>query len=219
MKVFGFAGWSGSGKTTLVERLLPEFTARGLRVSVIKHAHHGFDLDKPGKDSWRHREAGATQVLMLSSDRWVLMHELRGAPEPTLDEQLLLLEPCDLVLIEGYKAAAVPKLEIHRPSHGKPPLWPESPHVVAVASDVGAEELAPDCPLPVLPINEPVTGSEDFAFFLEKVPGCYVFIGNGEGSEGGCMVHNPGYDFNDAVLPTGASYWVRLAETYLKKAG
>ena len=167
MKVFGFAGWSGSGKTTLVERLLPEFTARDLRVSVIKHAHHGFDLDKPGKDSWRHREAGATQVLMLSSDRWVLMHELRGAPEPTLDEQLLLLEPCDLVLIEGYKAAAVPKLEIHRPSHGKPPLWPESPHVVAVASDVGAEELAPDCPLPVLPINEPARIAEFILDYLD----------------------------------------------------
>ena len=167
MKVFGFAGWSGSGKTTLVERLLPEFTARGLRVSVIKHAHHGFDLDKPGKDSWRHREAGATQVLMLSSDRWVLMHELRGAPEPTLDEQLLLLEPCDLVLIEGYKAAAVPKLEIHRPSHGKSPLWPESPHVVAVASDVGADELAPDCPLPVLPINEPARIAEFILDYLD----------------------------------------------------
>ncbi len=133
MKVFGFAGWSGSGKTTLVEKLIPEFTARGLRVSVIKHAHHGFDLDKPGKDSWRHREAGAMQVLMLSNDRWVLMHELRGAPEPTLDEQLRLLEPCDLVLIEGYKAAAVPKIEIHRPSHGKPPRGRENPHVVAVA--------------------------------------------------------------------------------------
>ncbi|HNG79352.1 MAG TPA: molybdopterin-guanine dinucleotide biosynthesis protein B, partial [Burkholderiaceae bacterium] len=91
MKVFGMAGWSGSGKTTLVERLIPVFTARGLRVSVIKHAHHGFDLDRPGKDSWRHREAGATQVLMLSNDRWILMHELRGAPEPTLEEQLRLL--------------------------------------------------------------------------------------------------------------------------------
>ena len=167
MKVFGFAGWSGSGKTTLVERLLPEFTARGLRVSVIKHAHHGFDLDKPGKDSWRHREAGATQVLMLSSDRWVLMHELRGAPEPTLDEQLQLLEPCDLVLIEGYKAAAVPKLEIHRPSHGKHPLWPESPYVVAVASDVGAEDLALDCPLPVLPINEPARIAEFILDYLD----------------------------------------------------
>ena len=150
MKVFGFAGWSGSGKTTLVEKLIPEFTGRGLRVSVIKHAHHGFDLDKPGKDSWRHREAGAMQVLMLSNDRWVLMHELRGAPEPTLDEQLRLLEPCDLVLIEGYKAAAVPKIEIHRPAHGKPPLWPENPHVVAVATN---GEI--DCPLPRLPLDEP----------------------------------------------------------------
>ena len=122
MKVIGMAGWSGSGKTTLVEQLIPHFTARGLRVSVIKHAHHGFDLDRPGKDSYRHREAGATQVLMLSNDRWVLMHELRGAPEPTLDEQLRLLAPCDLVLIEGYKEAAVPKIEIHRPALGKPPL-------------------------------------------------------------------------------------------------
>jgi molybdopterin-guanine dinucleotide biosynthesis protein B len=154
MNVFGFAGWSGSGKTTLVEKLIPVLTARGLRVSVIKHAHHGFDLDKPGKDSWRHREAGATQVLMLSNDRWVLMHELRGAPEPTLDEQLRLLEPCDLVLIEGYKAAAVPKIEIHRPSHGKPPLWPENAHVVAVATDA-ANHAELDCPLPCLPLNEP----------------------------------------------------------------
>ncbi len=149
MKVFGIAGWSGSGKTTLVEKLIPVFTRRGLRVSVIKHAHHGFDLDRPGKDSWRHREAGASQVLMLSNERWVLMHELRDRPEPTLDEQLRLLAPCDLVLIEGYKAAAVPKVEIHRPSHGKPPLWPENPHVVAVASDA-----ALDCPLPVLPLND-----------------------------------------------------------------
>ncbi|MGD9870294.1 MAG: molybdopterin-guanine dinucleotide biosynthesis protein B [Thauera sp.] len=163
MNVFGFAGWSGSGKTTLVEKLIPVLTARGLRVSVIKHAHHGFDLDKPGKDSWRHREAGATQVLMLSNDRWVLMHELRGAPEPTLDEQLRLLEPCDLVLIEGYKAAAVPKIEIYRPSHGKPPLWPENEHVVAVATDAAAgAEL--DCPLPRLPLNEPAAVAD---FILE----------------------------------------------------
>jgi len=163
MKVFGFAGWSGSGKTTLVEKLIPEFTARGLRVSVIKHAHHGFDLDKPGKDSWRHREAGAMQVLMLSNDRWVLMHELRGAPEPTLDEQLRLLEPCDLVLIEGYKAAAVPKIEIHRPSHGKPLLWPENPHVVAVATNA---EI--DCPLPRLPLDEPAKVADFILDYLNK---------------------------------------------------
>jgi molybdopterin-guanine dinucleotide biosynthesis protein B len=170
MKVFGFAGWSGSGKTTLVEKLIPVFTARGLRVSVIKHAHHGFDLDKPGKDSWRHRAAGATQVLMLSNDRWVLMHELRGAPEPTLDEQLRLLEPCDLVLIEGYKAAAVPKIEIHRPAHGKPPLWPENPHVVAVATDAAndAERDADlHCPLPRLPLNEPAVVADFILDYLK----------------------------------------------------
>lgn len=155
MKVFGFAGWSGSGKTTLLEKLIPCFTARGLRVAVIKHAHHGFDLDRPGKDSYRHREAGASQVLMLSNERWVLMNELRGAPEPELDEQLRLLEPADLVLIEGYKAARVPKLEIHRPALGKPPLWPENPHVIAVASDVTADALSHPCPLPLLPLGDP----------------------------------------------------------------
>ena len=166
MNVFGFAGWSGSGKTTLVEKLIPVFTARGLRVSVIKHAHHGFDLDKPGKDSWRHREAGATQVLMLSNDRWVLMHELRGAPEPTLEEQLRLLEPCDLVLIEGYKAAAVPKIEIHRPSHGKPPLWSENEHVVAVATDTD-NDADLDCPLPRLPLNEPAAVADFILAYLK----------------------------------------------------
>ena len=149
MIVFGIAGWSGSGKTTLIEKLIPQFTARGVSVSVIKHAHHRFDLDRPGKDSFRHREAGATQVLMLSSDRWVLMHELRGAPEPTLDEQLRLLAPCDVVLIEGFKAAPVPKVEVHRPAHGKPPLWLDNPHVVAVATDEDIE-----CPLPRLPLND-----------------------------------------------------------------
>ncbi|ANQ84728.1 molybdopterin-guanine dinucleotide biosynthesis protein B [Azoarcus olearius] len=159
MKVFGIAGWSGSGKTTLLEKLIPQFTARGLRVSVIKHAHHGFDLDRPGKDSFRHREAGATQVLMLSGERWVLMHELRDRPEPTLDEQLALLAPCDIVLIEGYKAAAVPKIEIHRPDFGKPPLWPDNPHVVAVATDA---DIA--CPLPRLPLNDAAAVA---AFILE----------------------------------------------------
>lgn len=150
MIVFGIAGWSGSGKTTLLERLIPALTARGLTVSTIKHAHHGFDLDRPGKDSFRHRAAGATQVLMLSGDRWVLMHELRGEPEPGLDEQLRLLAPCDVVLIEGFKAAAVPKIEVFRAENGKPPLWPENPHIVAVA----AQAPLPDCPLPVLPLDD-----------------------------------------------------------------
>ena len=161
MLVFGIAGWSGSGKTTLIEKLIPQFTARGLAVSVIKHAHHGFDLDRPGKDSFRHREAGATQVLMLSNDRWVLMHELRGAAEPTLDEQLRLLSPCDLVLIEGYKAAAVPKIEVHRPDHGKPPLWVDNPHVVAVATN---DDI--DCPLPKLPLDD---GAAVADFILDHI--------------------------------------------------
>ncbi len=163
MKVFGIAGWSGSGKTTLIEKLIPEFTGRGLRVSVIKHAHHGFDLDRPGKDSWRHREAGATQVLMLSNDRWALMHELRGRAEPTLEEQLALLAPCDVVLVEGYKAVAVPKVEVHRPSHGKPPLWPENPHVAAVASDAALE-----CPLPLFSLDDPAA----VAGFILAYPEC-----------------------------------------------
>lgn len=149
MKVAGIVGYSGSGKTTLIEKLLPELRGRGLVVSVIKHAHHGFDLDRPGKDSWRHREAGAQEVLMLSADRWVLMHELRGAPEPDLDAQFRILSPCDLVLIEGFKAAPVPKIEVYRPEYGKPPLYPDNPHVVAVASDA-----AIDCPLRVLPLND-----------------------------------------------------------------
>ncbi|KAA3655407.1 MAG: molybdopterin-guanine dinucleotide biosynthesis protein B [Proteobacteria bacterium] len=151
LKVFGIAGYSGSGKTTLIEKLIPEIKSRGLTVSVIKHAHHGFDLDRPGKDSWRHREAGAEEVLMLSSGRWVLMHELRGAPEPTLDQQLAILSPCDLVLIEGFKAAPVPKVEVYRPANGKPPLWTDNPHVVAVATDAPT-----DTPLPTLDVNDPV---------------------------------------------------------------
>jgi molybdopterin-guanine dinucleotide biosynthesis protein B len=150
LKVFGIAGFSGSGKTTLLEKLIPEFRARGLRVSVIKHTHHRFDLDRPGKDSYRHREAGAEEVLMLSSERWALMHELRGAPEPTLEQQLAILSEVDLVLIEGFKAAPVPKVEVHRPALGKDALWPQNPNVVAVASDGQV-----DTPLPILDLNDP----------------------------------------------------------------
>ncbi|MDD3352626.1 molybdopterin-guanine dinucleotide biosynthesis protein B [Zoogloea sp.] len=135
MKVFGFAGWSGSGKTTLIEKLIPCITARGLRVSVIKHAHHGFDVDRPGKDSWRHREAGATEVLLMSDQRWVLMHERRDEPEPDLAGQLAILSPCDLVLVEGFKTVPVPKIEIYRPSHGRPLMYPDNPAIVAIATD------------------------------------------------------------------------------------
>lgn len=135
MKVIGFAGYSGSGKTTLIEQLIPRFVARGLRVSLIKHAHHAFDIDQPGKDSHRHREAGATEILLTSSNRWALMHELRGEPEPGLRDQLRLFSPCDLVLVEGYKSADIPKIEVHRPSTGNPLLHPLDPNILAVASD------------------------------------------------------------------------------------
>lgn len=136
MRIFGFAGWSGSGKTTLVERLIPVLVGRGLKLALVKHAHHEFDIDQPGKDSHRHRTAGATEVLVTSSRRWALMHELRDAPELTLDQAIARLSPCDLVLVEGYKRAALPKLEIHRGSVGKPWLHPDDPAIIAIASDV-----------------------------------------------------------------------------------
>ena len=149
MKVFGFAGYSNAGKTTLIEALIARFVARGLRVSLIKHAHHGFDIDRPGKDSFRHREAGATEVMLVCDQRWAIMHELRDEPEPDLERQLALLSPCDLVLIEGYKSNAVPKIEVHRPANGKPFIWPENPSIVAVASDVAVAG-----PLPWLDLND-----------------------------------------------------------------
>jgi molybdopterin-guanine dinucleotide biosynthesis protein B len=152
MNVFGIAGYSGSGKTTLLEKLLPRFTALGLRISVIKHAHHNFDVDKPGKDSYRHRAAGASEVLLASSARWALMNELRGAPEPTLEACLSRLSPCDLVLVEGVKHDAIPKLEIYRPANGKPPLWPDNPHIVGIATDAVLNE--PPAHLPVLDLND-----------------------------------------------------------------
>jgi molybdopterin-guanine dinucleotide biosynthesis adapter protein len=150
MRIFGLAGWSGSGKTTLMTALIPEFVARGIRVSTIKHAHHAFDVDQPGKDSWRHRQAGASEVLVVSERRWALMHELRDAPEPGLDELLERITPVDLLLVEGFKRHPHPKIEVYRPALGKPVLHPEDRFVVAVASD---EEL-PGLPLPWLPLGD-----------------------------------------------------------------
>lgn len=150
MTVLGIAGWSGAGKTTLLAAVLPHLVAAGLRVSTVKHAHEGFDLDRPGKDSFRHREAGAREVLLASGRRWALLHEVEGE-EPGLPELLSRLAPCDLVLVEGWKRDRYPKLEIYRPALGKPPLWPEVPGVVAVASDVAL----PGCSYPVLPLNDP----------------------------------------------------------------
>ena len=149
MKIFGFAGWSGSGKTTLIEKLIPRFVGAGLRVSLIKHAHHTFDVDQPGKDSYRHRHAGASEVLVTSSRRWVLMHELRGAHEPSFDELTRHLSPCDLLLVEGFKHAPIPKLEVWRAAPGEPLLHPNDPHIVAVASDAEVQTR-----LKVLDLND-----------------------------------------------------------------
>jgi molybdopterin-guanine dinucleotide biosynthesis adapter protein len=143
MKTFGFAGWSGSGKTTLIEKLIPLFVKRGLRVSLIKHAHHSFDVDHPGKDSYRHRHAGAADVLVTSSRRWVLMHELRGAQEPSFEEQIKHFSPCDLLIVEGFKFAPIPKLEVWRAETGEGLLHPNDRHVVAVASDAKVETKLP----------------------------------------------------------------------------
>ena len=147
MKVIGIAGYSGSGKTTLIEKVIPLLVAEGLRVSLIKHAHHAFDVDQPGKDSYRHRHAGCAEVLVSSSRRWALMHELRGAAEPTLAEQLRRLSPCDVVIVEGYKSEPIPKIEVHRRASGTPLLHPEDSHVVAVATDEPLETALPQIDL------------------------------------------------------------------------
>jgi molybdopterin-guanine dinucleotide biosynthesis protein B len=157
MQVIGLAGWSGSGKTTLVGRLLPELVRRGYRVSTMKHAHHAFDIDQPGKDSHRHREAGATEVLVASANRWALMHEHRGAPEPSATELMAHMTPVDLLIVEGFKHQGHDKLEIHRKETGKPLLYPDDPRIIAVLSD---EPLA-GCPLPVIGIDD-VAAIADF---------------------------------------------------------
>ena len=143
MKTFGFAGWSGSGKTTLIEQLIPCFGAQGLKVSLIKHAHHAFDVDQPGKDSWRHRQAGATEVLVSSTQRWALMHELRGAEEPRLGELLARMSRVDLVVIEGFKREPHRKIEVYRAANGKPFLFPDDPGVVGIATDTAVETTLP----------------------------------------------------------------------------
>ena len=151
MKVIGLAGWSGAGKTTLLTRLIPHFTGEGLRVSVIKHAHHKFDVDVPGKDSWRHREAGAAEVLVASQQRWALMHELRGAAEPRLAELLGKLSPVDLVVVEGFKREPLRKIEVHRAANGKPHLFPDDAGIVGIASDAPVETRLPTVHLDDIP--------------------------------------------------------------------
>jgi molybdopterin-guanine dinucleotide biosynthesis protein B len=142
MRLVGLAGWSGAGKTTLVTRLIPCLRRRGIGVSTIKHAHHRFDVDQPGKDSYEHRQAGAAQVLVTSSNRWALMTELRGAPEPPLQELIRHLSPVDLVLVEGFKRDRHPKIEVHRAANDKPWIHPHDPEVRAVASDVPPPDRA-----------------------------------------------------------------------------
>jgi molybdopterin-guanine dinucleotide biosynthesis protein B len=150
LHVLGIVGWSGSGKTTLLTALIPLLRARGLSVSTVKHAHHGFDMDRPGKDSYRHRAAGAHEVLVATAQRWALLHEVDG-PEPDLPALLSRLAPVDLVLVEGFKTHAFPKLEVHRPALGKPPIWPDWSGVVAVATDAAL----PACDRTVLSLNDP----------------------------------------------------------------
>lgn len=166
MKILGIAGYSGSGKTTLIEKLVPLLVQAGLRVSLVKHAHHEFDVDRPGKDSWRHREAGCTEVLVSSSRRWALMHELRGEAEPALEEQLKHLSPCDLVLVEGYKRDPIPRIEVHRAGGDRALLFPDDPYVIAVASDEPVDTTLPrfgldDAPSIARFILEFVSGSRD----------------------------------------------------------
>ncbi len=135
MRVIGLAGWSGAGKTTLLTKAIPLLVRQGIRVSTLKHAHHGFDIDHPGKDSYQHRQAGASEVLVASGRRWALMHELRTEPEPTLAELVAKLSPVDLLIVEGFKRDPHPKLEVHRGGNGKPFLHPDNPTILAVATD------------------------------------------------------------------------------------
>lgn len=156
MRIIGLAGWSGSGKTTLITKLIPRLIARGVLVSTLKHAHHGFDLDQPGKDSFFHRAAGATEVIISSAKRWAILHELREEPEWNLRSLVAKMSPVDLVLVEGFKRDAFPKLEIHRAANNKPLIHPEDPHIVAIASDIAL----PQAKVPVIDLNDIETIAE-----------------------------------------------------------
>jgi len=147
MKIFGFAGWSGSGKTTLVKAVIPALISQGLKVSTIKHTHHNFDIDKPGKDSFEHRTAGAHEVVITGAARWALLHENRGEPEPDIEAMLARMSPVDLVLIEGFKSYSHPKMEVFRPDVGKPMLCGDDSSIVAVASTVPLDVTIPQIDL------------------------------------------------------------------------
>jgi molybdopterin-guanine dinucleotide biosynthesis adapter protein len=149
-RVLGIAGWSGSGKTTLITKLIPLLAQRGVRVATLKHAHHAFDVDQPGKDSYEHRKAGACEVIVSSARRWVQMHEVGAGQEATLPELLRRLSPCDLVLVEGFKTGQHPKMEVFRATVGKTPLHPDDRRIVAIASD----QKFPEARVPVVDIND-----------------------------------------------------------------
>ena len=151
MKVIGLSGWSGAGKTTLLTRLIPHLIAEGLRVSTMKHAHSNFDVDIPGKDSWQHRHAGATEVLISSGRRWALMHELRGAPEQPLAELLSKMSRVDLLIVEGFKADRHPKIEVHRAANGKPLMFPKAPTIVGIPADIAVNTALPSAHLDDIP--------------------------------------------------------------------
>ena len=167
MRVIGLAGWSGSGKTTLISKVIPVLVGRGLKVATIKHAHHAFDIDRPGKDSWLHREAGAEEVLVSSGRRWALMHELRGAEEPKLPELLAKLSRVDLVIVEGFKREPHRKIEVHRAANGKPVLYPDDAGIVGIATDTRLETRLPAAHLDDIPAVAAMTRS--FALPVEDV--------------------------------------------------
>jgi len=167
MKVIGLAGWSGAGKTTLLARVIPHLLGQGLRVSVIKHAHHSFDVDVPGKDSWVHRQSGAAEVLVSSGRRWALMHELRGAPEPRLPELLKRMSPVDLVIVEGFKSEPHRKIEVHRAANGKPMLFPDDPGIVGIATDAELKTTLPVAHLDDIPAIAAMM--QQFALSIEDV--------------------------------------------------
>jgi molybdopterin-guanine dinucleotide biosynthesis protein B len=165
MKMFGLVGRSGSGKTTLMTALLPLLRRRGVTVSTVKHAHHGFDLDRPGKDSFRHRQAGAEEVMLVSDSRWALMHEIRDGSQPPLEDLIMRLAPVDLVLVEGFHTHRHPALEVHRPSEGHALMWREGSEIVAVASD----EKLPSLPIPALDLGDVEAIAE---FVLARAESC-----------------------------------------------
>jgi len=172
-KILGIAGWSGSGKTTLIIRLIPELNRRGLKVATLKHAHHNFDVDKEGKDSYEHRKAGAGEVIVSSARRWVQMHEVGEGKEATLAQLLQKLSPCDLVLVEGFKTDRHPKMEVFRKDAQKTPLYPEDDRIVAIASDQGL----PDATVPVVDLNNVAAVADLVCTYAESLESVLTTLG------------------------------------------